>query len=146
MKRLIITILLCIPFILDAQNTMLELNRLHQVVKGETLYGIAKKYNITEEELRAANPDIPENGKVKKGKYLTIPKPAEPIKEVVVTPEVTKKQAIKKHQECFYPVYLSHEKYRQYMKLQKDCNKTGRSALSMVRLKRTSGGKFESNC
>ena len=95
MKRLIITILLCIPFIMDAQNTMLELNRLHQVVKGETLYGIAKKYNVTEQELRAANPDIPENGKVKKGKYLTIPKPAEPIKEVVVTPEVTKKQAIK---------------------------------------------------
>ena len=93
MKRLIITILMCIPFILDAQNTMLELNRLHQVVKGETLYGIAKKYNITEQELRAANPDIPENGKVKKGKYLTIPKPAAPTKAETVTPEVTKKQA-----------------------------------------------------
>ena len=93
MKRLIITILMCIPFILDAQNTMLELNRLHQVVKGETLYGIAKKYNITEQELRAANPDIPENGKVKKGKYLTIPKPAAPTQAEAVTPEVTKKQA-----------------------------------------------------
>lgn len=92
MKRLIITILLCIPFILDAQNTMLELNRLHQVVKGETLYGIAKKYNITEEELRAANPDIPENGKVKKGKYLTIPKPASTTQAESVIPQVTEKQ------------------------------------------------------
>lgn len=90
MKRLIITLLLCIPIILDAQNTMLELNRLHQVVKGETLYGIAKKYNITEEELRAANPDIPENGKIKKGKYLTIPNPTATQNAEAVTPEVTK--------------------------------------------------------
>jgi murein DD-endopeptidase MepM/ murein hydrolase activator NlpD len=94
MKRLIITLLMCIPFILDAQNTMLELNRLHQVIKGETLYGIAKQFNITEQELRAANPNIPENGKIKKGEYLTIPKPKTTLTTTeTVIPEVTKKTA-----------------------------------------------------
>lgn len=93
MKRLIITILMCIPFVLDAQNTMMELDRLHQVVKGETLYGIAKQYNLTEQELRAANPDIPENGKIKKGSYLTIPKPSTISQTEAVIPEVTPKKA-----------------------------------------------------
>ena len=92
MKRLIITILFCVPFVLNAQNTLLELNKLHQVVKGETLYGIAKQYNITEQELRAANPDIPENGKIKKGEYLTIPKPAATTKTEALESEIPQKQ------------------------------------------------------
>ena len=58
MKRLIITILMCVPFIMNAQNTMAVLNHLHQVNKGETLLSIAKQYNTTEQELLLANPEI----------------------------------------------------------------------------------------
>ena len=73
MKRLIIILLMCIPLIADAQNTMSVLNRLHQVNKGETLYGIAQQYNITEQDLLLANPEIKKKKKLKKGIYLTIP-------------------------------------------------------------------------
>ena len=52
---------------------MSVLNRLHQVNKGETLYGIAKQYNVTEQDLLLANPEIKKNKKLKKGIYLTIP-------------------------------------------------------------------------
>ncbi|MBO7067490.1 MAG: LysM peptidoglycan-binding domain-containing protein [Bacteroidaceae bacterium] len=83
---------MCIPFVTDAQNTMSVLNHLHQVSKGETLYGIARKYNITEQELMSANPKIPQNGKIKKGDYLTIPQPATAPKSEVATEEATKKQ------------------------------------------------------
>ena len=75
MKRLIIILLVCIPLIADAQNTMSVLNRLHQVNKGETLYGIAQQYNITEQDLLLANPEIKRKKKLKKGIYLTIPQP-----------------------------------------------------------------------
>ena len=74
MKRLIITILICIPYILHAQDAMLVLNRLHQVSKGETLLEIAKQYNVTEQELLSSNPEVKKKGKLKKGTYLMIPK------------------------------------------------------------------------
>lgn len=92
MKRFIIALLMCIPFIMGAQNTMSELFRLHQVAKGETLYGIAKQYNLTEQELRMANPDIPENGKIKKGSYLTIPIAKTAKNNADIIQETAKKQ------------------------------------------------------
>ena len=83
---------MCIPYILDAQNTMSMLNRLHQVNKGETIYSISKQYNITEEELLLANPDINKKGKLKKGTYLTIPQ-STPSESTPPT-ETTEKKAI----------------------------------------------------
>lgn len=44
----------------------------HLVKKGETLYGIAKKYKLTVSELRAAN-NLSENDVIKAGQKLTIP-------------------------------------------------------------------------
>lgn len=44
----------------------------HLVQKKETIYGIAHQYNITEDELIAANPVL-SNGKLKKGMELCIP-------------------------------------------------------------------------
>ena len=73
MKRLILILLMCTPLITGAQNTMSMLNRLHQVHKGETLYKIAKQYNVTEQDLLIANPEISKKKKLKKGTYLTIP-------------------------------------------------------------------------
>ncbi len=64
---------MCTPLITGAQNTMSMLNRLHQVHKGETLYKIAKQYNVTEQDLLITNPEISKKKKLKKGTYLTIP-------------------------------------------------------------------------
>lgn len=99
MKRFVIILLMCIPLIMDAQNAMSVLNRLHQVNKGETLYGIAKQYNITEQDLLLANPEINKNKKLKKGTYLTIPQPSiNPQSEVapVVQPTSTRTSLTKK--------------------------------------------------
>ena len=91
MKRLIITILICIPYILPAQDAMLVLNRLHQVSKGETLLEIAKQYNVTEQELLSSNPEVKKKGKLKKGTYLMIPK-ATPQEQPEIVSVETKKE------------------------------------------------------
>lgn len=83
---------MCIPLMMDAQNTMAVLNRLHQVNKGETLLDIAKQYNTTEQNLLLANPDINANKKLKKGTYLTIPQVATPSRVEMAPLEVTNKQ------------------------------------------------------
>ena len=61
---------------------------MHKVKKKETIYGIAKEYGLTEEELRKANPEMLDPSyKLKKGDYIFIPypsaKPAEaaPVKQ-----------------------------------------------------------------
>jgi murein DD-endopeptidase MepM/ murein hydrolase activator NlpD len=77
---------------MDAQNTISMLNRLHQVNKGETLFSIAKQYNITEQELLLANPDIKKKGKLKKGTYLAIPQNS--ITESQAVPEIEQKEPI----------------------------------------------------
>lgn len=73
MKRIIIIFIMCVPLIAEAQNAMSVLNHLHQVSKGETLYKIAQQYNVTEQDLLSANPDIAKKKKLKKGTYLAIP-------------------------------------------------------------------------
>lgn len=47
---------------------------LHKVKKKETLYGLAQKYGVTEEEIREANPELMQpNAQLKKGEYIRIP-------------------------------------------------------------------------
>lgn len=111
---------MCIPSIMDAQNTMSVLNRLHQVNKGETLFSIAKQYNVTEQDILTANPDIKNKSKLKKGAFLTIPvaasqtEPAvtevkkEPLKNIrigVILPFEEKDERAKKMVE-FYQGFL----------------------------------------
>ena len=55
-----------------AQNTLGTLNNLHQVVKGETLWGIAHQYGVPPEAILRANPEIKKE-KVKRGMLLVIP-------------------------------------------------------------------------
>ncbi|RRC99141.1 LysM peptidoglycan-binding domain-containing protein [Prevotella sp. OH937_COT-195] len=56
----------------DAQVT--KWKDMHKVVKGETIYGISRKYGITEEQLRTANPEMNTPGyKLKKGNFIFIP-------------------------------------------------------------------------
>ena len=49
---------------------------MHKVKRRETIFSISRKYGITEEELIAANPEIKDKEKVKRGTLLCIPFPA----------------------------------------------------------------------
>lgn len=49
-----------------------QCKQMYLVEKKETIYSITHKFGITEEEFRAANPDIKKD-KVKKGQYVCIP-------------------------------------------------------------------------
>lgn len=49
-----------------------QCKQMYLVEKKETVYSISHKFGITEEEFRAANPDIKKD-KVKKGQYVCIP-------------------------------------------------------------------------
>lgn len=61
---------------------------MHKVERKETIYSIAKEYDITEEELLAANPEIKKK-KLKRGSFLFIPyKKAESEKKETVLPAV----------------------------------------------------------
>ena len=64
---------------------------MHKVKKKETIYGIAKEYGLTEEELRKANPEMLDpNYKLRKGDYIFIPYPAaKPAETVPVKQEDT---------------------------------------------------------
>ena len=62
---------------------------MHKVKRKETLYSIARNFNLTEAELKAANPEMNEPGyKLRKGDFVCIPfpKPEKP-KEVIPTNE-----------------------------------------------------------
>ena len=50
---------------------------MHKVKKGETIFSISRMYNITEEELINANPEL-RKGKLKKGTFLAIPYHVDP--------------------------------------------------------------------
>ncbi len=65
-----------------AQNS--ATTEVHKVKKGETLFGIAKQYDITVEELVKANPEMNSaDYKLKKGVLVNIPKKQEAPKEKV---------------------------------------------------------------
>lgn len=49
-----------------------QCKQMYEVEKKETVYSISHKFGISEEEFRAANPDIKKD-KVKKGQYVCIP-------------------------------------------------------------------------
>ena len=68
------------------QQTIMQIRTTHKVEKGETFYGIARKYGISEAELRAANPEAASKKKLKKKTILNIPYPVkkvEPRKNIV---------------------------------------------------------------
>lgn len=58
--------------------------RLHKVVRGETLYSLAKLNNLTVEELRLANPHIKKG--LKTGQLLEIPLKESAVEQSVVAP------------------------------------------------------------
>ena len=58
--------------------------RLHKVVRGETLYSLAKLNNLTVEELRAANPQVRRG--LKAGQLIEIPLKESVVEQSVVAP------------------------------------------------------------
>ncbi|WP_297233267.1 ABC transporter substrate-binding protein [uncultured Prevotella sp.] len=72
LKYSLLTVLLCLATIADAQTQ--NYREMHKVKKGETIFGIAKKYEISIKELIKANPDMNSVGyELKKGDYIFIP-------------------------------------------------------------------------
>ena len=64
-----IAILLCCAGIIHAQFV-----KVHKVQKKETIYGIARMYGITQEQLKQANPVMEQPGyQLKKGDRINIP-------------------------------------------------------------------------
>lgn len=59
----------------------------HEVVAKETLFGIEKKYNVSDEDLKKANPFIERDG-LQIGQILTIPSKNNPNKNVTVQDKV----------------------------------------------------------
>lgn len=59
-----------------------EWKEMHKVQRKETIFSISRMYDITEEELIAANPEL-QKGKLKKGRFLFIPYPKQQVVESV---------------------------------------------------------------
>lgn len=81
MKR-IVKLLLCVCLMMlatIATAQTVKWQEIYRVKKSDTIYGIAKRFNITIDELVSANPimQIPDYT-LKKGDQLLIPKPSEP--------------------------------------------------------------------
>ena len=64
----------------------------HKVEKGETVYGISRQYNITIDELYAANPQLDRSKKLKKKTILNIPgtAPKETVQPAIVVEKSNK--------------------------------------------------------
>ena len=62
---------------------------MHRVQRGETVYSIARMYDISEEELLAANPELKDARKLKRNSFLAIPYPKKEEVKVVEEKEPT---------------------------------------------------------
>ncbi|OYU81740.1 MAG: peptidoglycan-binding protein [Flavobacterium sp. BFFFF1] len=76
----------------------------HVVESGETVYGLTKKYNITEEELMKANPGLSKDG-LKIGQSINLPSKS-PVKE-----SKKDKKADKKQEPVYHTVESKETKY-----------------------------------
>lgn len=54
-------------------NSLTDCREMHKVKRKDTLYGIARKYGVTEDELKEANPELKNGGTLQKGTFLCIP-------------------------------------------------------------------------
>ena len=72
-RNIIITLLLALPLSALAQSSN-QWRDIHKVKRHETVFGIARNYDITIDELLDANPEMREKGyELKKGDQIFIP-------------------------------------------------------------------------
>lgn len=83
----------------DKQQTEQTIRTTHKVEKGETFYGIARKYGITEAELRAANPEAASKNKLKRKTILNIPYPAKKVEPRKNPVEITNREIFNRIEE-----------------------------------------------
>lgn len=75
LKYIVFLVLFCLAASVSAQTAKWQ--DLYTIKKKDTIYGIAKKYNITIDELVKANPEMSKDGyTLKKGDQLLIPYPS----------------------------------------------------------------------
>lgn len=76
MKRMLKYLLFVVALLIGIQSMAqtVKIQAQHKVKKSETIYGIAKQYGITQDQLIAANPEMKMPGyELKKGDYINIP-------------------------------------------------------------------------
>ncbi len=64
---------------------------MHKVERKETIYSISRAYGLTEDELKAANPELKKDG-LKRGTFLRIPYPSNQAGAQTTTPATTPSQ------------------------------------------------------
>lgn len=91
-RTLLLLVVCCLGLAVAAQVP--QWRDVYKVKKKDTVYGIAKKYGLTEDQLRAANPDMQTAGyTLKKGDRLFIPWPSTlPVANPAPTPAKTNAQ------------------------------------------------------
>jgi LysM repeat protein len=77
----------------------------HKVEKRETIYGIAKKYNMTEAKLTELNPEIT-NGGIKRDQMLIVAEKKRPFKELATVTLVPKDSIPSKPKKANYTIGL----------------------------------------
>ncbi len=72
MKK-VIGLFLCIIFVLTLMSVTVSAATYHTVVKGDSMWRIAVKYEVGLSEIKAANPDIKNPNLIYPGQVLTVP-------------------------------------------------------------------------
>lgn len=78
MKRIAVSLVALMSLFCCAEMSAQQVKTadMHKVKRSETIFGIARQYGLTVEELIKANPDMSTPGyELKKGDYIVIPKP-----------------------------------------------------------------------
>lgn len=85
-------LLVMLLFAVVAEAQQQNYREMHKVKKGETLFGIARRYEITVDQLIKANPDMNAVGyELKKGDYIFIPYPDGQKPEATQKPAASQK-------------------------------------------------------
>ncbi len=85
-KKKYIILLLVALFTFNVDADAQQIQSVHKVKKRETIFGIARDYNITIEELIGANPEMQQPGyELKKGATINIPFPQQTTPQPVAT-------------------------------------------------------------
>ena len=92
----------------ENKNLETSIRTTHKVEKGETLYNLARRYNITEEELLKANPQIKKK-KLKRKSIIAIPFPTKDIAERTIK-EQKKSETEQSNAEIFRKIEEENKK------------------------------------
>lgn len=90
MTRIFLFVVACMLLSLNAAAQAQQ----HSVAEGETVYGIARKYSISVNDLLRANPSLGDGNRVLVGQKLTIPTSSAPNNSTTITPTTTQQSKL----------------------------------------------------